>query len=305
MISIQKLTYAYDGRKALQELNLEVHAGEIFGLLGPNGSGKTTLLRILSTLLQIPAGKVRIDACDVAEAVHEVRRRLGVVFQSSSLDPKLTVGENLLYQGQLYGLAGEALKSRAREMAARFGLEDRWQERSEKLSGGLKRRVEIAKALVHRPALLILDEPSGSLDPGARLDLWHHLALLRKRDGLTILMATHLMEEAEYADRIAIMAEGTVAALGAPEELKNQIGGDVLEIRTAVPADLAKEIEAEFKTPVQIADDALQIEHPEGHRFLTRLVEAFPGRIQSVIFRKPTLADVFMHKTGRHLQEIA
>ncbi len=298
IIDIQNLSHTYKTRRALQGVSFSVVSGEIFGLLGPNGSGKTTLFRILATAFPPESGTVRIKNLDLEQQVRAIREKIGVVFQSPSLDPKLTVKENLTHQGHLYGLSGQELKKRSNEMLDRLGIQDRAGEKVEKLSGGLKRRVELAKAFLHRPEILILDEPSTGLDPGARIDLWRYLKMLREKEGVTVLVTTHLMDEAEHCDRLAILNEGRLVTVGSPETLKREIGGDVLHVKTREAEWLASQIEQRFKTKAIIVDGELQIEHPKGHRFVTELVEAFPGKIDSITFRKPTLEDVFVHKTG-------
>jgi ABC-2 type transport system ATP-binding protein len=298
IIQITNLCHAYKTRKALENVTFSVSQGEIFGLLGPNGSGKTTLFRILSTAFPPTSGRVLIQGREITEKAASVRKEIGVVFQSPSVDSKLTVWENLRHQGHLYGTFGQALKTRSEEMLTRLGLLDRAGELAEKLSGGLKRRVELAKGLLHHPGILILDEPSTGLDPGARLDLWKYLKGLREKERITILLTTHLMEEAENCDRIGILNHGKLVTLGTPEALKREIGGDVLHVKARDAASLAGQIKERFKADVILIDGELQIEHEKGHRFITELVEAFPGKIDSVTFRKPTLEDVFNHKTG-------
>jgi len=298
MIEIKNLSHAYKSREALKNINLSISRGEIFGCLGPNGSGKTTLFRILSTFFLPTSGRVTIDGLDLQRQSAAIRKKIGIVFQSPSLDDKLTVMENVRHQGHLYGLKGKELKGRSQEMLERLGIADRASELVRKLSGGLKRRVELAKGLLHRPSVLILDEPQTGLDPGARLDFWRYLKELRDRESVTILVVTHLMEEAEHCDRLAILSEGELIACGTPSELKREIGGDVLHIKADDVAVLADQIKQKFGVPTMIIDGTLQIEHENGHRFITELVEAFPGKIDSITFRKPTLEDVFIHKTG-------
>ncbi len=193
-ISVRGLSHRYGSRQALDNLDFDVTSGEIFGLLGPNGGGKTTLFRILATLLPVQEGQVELLGLDVAREPEHVRTQIGVTFQSPSLDRKLTVRENLATQGALYGLSGSHLAGRIDTLLSRLGLADRARDRVESLSGGLARRVEIAKGLLHDPRVLLLDEPSTGLDPGARLDLWQYLRLLREEAGVTVLVTTHLME---------------------------------------------------------------------------------------------------------------
>jgi ABC-2 type transport system ATP-binding protein len=198
------------------EVPFEVGEGEMFALLGPNGGGKTTLFRILSTLYPPTEGTARIFGHDVGSEAAQVRSRIGVVFQSPSLDRKLTVRENLKHQGRLYGLSGRALASRIDLVMERLGVRDRDGDRVETLSGGLQRRVELAKGLLHEPRLLLLDEPSVGLDPGARHDLWTYLDELRRESNVTLLVTTHLVDEADRADRVAILRKGEIAAIGTP-----------------------------------------------------------------------------------------
>ena len=215
-IELDGLSHNYGDRLALDNLSFAVQPAEIFGLLGPNGSGKTTLFRILSTLMVPTGGSARIQGFDVAREPNRARQQTGIVFQARSLDLKLTVLENLKHQGHLYGLRGETLKRRSAEVLQRVGLSDRAKDFVETLSGGMQRRVELAKGLIHSPAVLLLDEPSTGLDPGARRDMWQYLRTLRDQEGVSILVTTHLMEEAEHCDRLAILNEGKLVALGSP-----------------------------------------------------------------------------------------
>jgi len=226
------LTFRYGDRMACNDLSFEVEAGSVHAFLGPNGSGKSTLFKILSTAYPLQDGDVSILGLDLRRDAAAIRPRVGVVFQSPALDAKLTVRENMIYGGYLYAMRGAALRSRVDEMLRHTGLSDRQSDRVSDLSGGLRRRVELAKGLLPRPALLLLDEPSTGLDPGARRDLWQ---FLRSLEGVTVLFSTHLMDEAEHADRVTIMSEGLVVAEGLPEDLVRDIGGEVLELICADP----------------------------------------------------------------------
>jgi len=298
VISIHGIRHSYGERAALKGVSFDVPAGEIFGLLGPNGSGKTTLFRILSTLMLPTGGSATIAGFDVMGQPDQVRRRIGVVFQAQSTDVKLTAAENLWHQGHLYGLRGAALQSRIREMLERVGLADRENDRVETFSGGMQRRVELAKGLMHRPGVLLLDEPTTGLDPGARLDLWTYLDALRKRENVSIIVTTHLMEEAERCDRLAILSSGEIVALGTPAELRKEIGGDVIMLETAEPSSLAGRIQQRFGVSPTVLDGEVRMEIRDGLKFVTVLAEAFPGAIQSVSISKPTLDDVFIKRTG-------
>ncbi|MGH9812727.1 MAG: ATP-binding cassette domain-containing protein [Candidatus Acidiferrales bacterium] len=302
-IEIESLGHAYGERMALRDVTFSVGHGELFGLLGPNGGGKTTLFKILSTLLRPTSGQARVFGDDVAASPLAVRRRLGVVFQSSSLDAKLTVAENLRHQGHLYGLRGARLRQRTEEVLKRLGIADRRDERAEKLSGGLRRRVEIAKGLLHQPELLLLDEPTSGLDAGARRDLRLYLRQLCGQNGVTVFLTTHFMDEAESCDRLAILDRGNLVAEGKPEMLKSRIGGDVIVLETGAPEDLRAQIQQRFGNHVTVVDGRVRLERPQGHRFVTELVEAFPGQIDGLSVAKPTLEDVFIRETGHQFWE--
>jgi ABC-2 type transport system ATP-binding protein len=298
------MVHRYDGRTALDDVSFDVRPAELFGLLGPNGSGKTTLFRILSTLMVPTAGRALIMGFDSAKEPAALRRQIGVVFQAQSVDEKLTAYENLWHQGHLYGLRGAGLKARIHEILGRVGLADRMKELVETFSGGMARRVELAKGLLHHPSVLLLDEPTTGLDPGARRDLWQYLQILRDQEHVSVIVTTHLMEEAERCDRLAILNEGKLVALGTPTALKREIGGDVILLDVTGDAEsLAQRISTRFSVDVTVMGDQsraqqVRIEMENGHRFITGLVEAFPGEIQAVRVSKPSLEDVFIHRTG-------
>jgi ABC-2 type transport system ATP-binding protein len=299
VISVENLVHRYGDRAALNGVSFEVRAAELFGLLGPNGSGKTTLFRVLSTLMLPTAGRATIMGCDAAQEPARLRRQIGVVFQAQSVDIKLTAYENLWHQGHLYGLRGAALKQRIGEILSRVGLADRAKELVETFSGGMQRRIELAKGLLHHPGVLLLDEPTTGLDPGARRDLWQYLATLRDEEHVSVLVTTHLMEEAERCDRLAIMNEGNLVALGTPAELKSEIGGDVVLLDAAHNAGvLADRIRARFHVDTTVLENQVRIEREGAHRFVTEVVEAFPGEIEAVSVSKPALEDVFIRRTG-------
>ncbi len=277
---------------------------EIFAFLGPNGGGKTTLFRLLSTLIPLQEGRLQILGFDVARQPRAVQERIGVVFQAPSLDRKLSVAENLRHQGHLYGLSGSALAERCREMLDQLGLADRADERVETLSGGLRRRVELAKGLLHRPQVLLLDEPSTGLDPGVRSDLWDYLQRIRQEDGVTVVLTTHLLEEADKADRLAILHQGRLVALDTPDNLRATVGGDSITIDSDEPQRLAMAIREQFGIDARVVDGAVRLEQAEGHRWIARLVEAFPGLMQSIRLGKPSLEDVFIARTGHRFWHI-
>jgi ABC-2 type transport system ATP-binding protein len=298
IIAVCNLLHRYDNRIALNGVSFEVRPAELFGLLGPNGSGKTTLFRILSTLMVPTAGTAIIAGFDAVRQPGALRRHIGVVFQAQSVDPKLTAYENLWHQGHLYGLRGSELKTRINEILTRVGLLDRASDRVETFSGGMQRRIELAKGLLHHPEVLLLDEPTTGLDPGARRDLWQYLQILRDQERVSVIVTTHLMEEAVRCDRLAILNEGNLVALGTPEELTREIGGDVILLEARDPQALADKIRAKFQVEATVMDKQVRLEIENGHHFVPEVVEAFPGEIQSLSVSKPTLEDVFIHRTG-------
>jgi ABC-2 type transport system ATP-binding protein len=235
----------------------------------------------------------------------EIRRRIGVVFQAPSLDVQLSAEENLRYHGRLYGLKGAELQNRIDDLLEQVGLTERRYDRVGKFSGGMRRRVELAKGLLNRPRLLLLDEPSTGLDLGARIDLWRYLMRIRERDGTTILVTTHLMEEAERCDRLAILYNGHLVACDTPTALKSSIGGEVVTIRAQEPDALAESIGRQFEIATRRVGDEIRLEQSGGHLLVPRLIEAFPGRIQTVSVGQPTLEDVFIRQTGRALEDTA
>jgi len=302
-ISVEALSYSYNERAALNEVSFQVKPQEIFGLLGPNGSGKTTLFRLLCTLMPVQSGTASLASSDVKTSPADVRRKIGITFQSPSLDDRLTVRENLKHHGHLYGLRGAELSSRIEQLLAHVGMTDRIHETVSRLSGGMKRRVEIAKGLLHRPEILLLDEPSTGLDPGARHDLWQYLRKLRDEQHVTILVTTHLMEEAEHCDRLAILNQGELVAKDTPEKLRSSIGGDCITISTSSTDDLQQRLRDQFQLEAVIVGQQLRIERENGHELIRDLVEAFPDQIESISLGKPTLEDVFIQKTGHRFWE--
>jgi len=303
IVESSRLTHFYGDRRALKDVSFQVEEAEIFGLLGPNGGGKTTLFRILSTLLRPTSGTATLFGADVVKNPQEVRRRIGVVFQSQSLDGKLTCAENLRHQGHLYGMRGGRLRQRIDSVLGRFGLADRQNDLVETLSGGQRRRVELAKGLLHQPGLLLLDEPTTGLDPGVRREFWDYLDVLRARDGATILLTTHLLEEAEKCDRLAILHRGELVVSGSPDSLKSGVGAEVILVESREPEKLRELIRKKFAMDASVFGQKVRFEHPSGHQFIPQLMDAFPGEIDSVTVGKPTLEDVFIRQTGQQFWE--
>lgn len=299
LVQVDALRHHYGSRVALDGVSFSVAQGECFALLGPNGGGKTTLFRILTTLLTPSGGTAQICGCDVRTERAAARRRIGVVFQSPSLDIYLTARENLRHAGHLYGMSGRELAGRIVDLLGRLGLAGREDDRVKTLSGGQRRRAEIAKGLLHEPALLILDEPSTGLDPVARRELWQMLQELRQSTGVTILLTTHFMEEAERCDRLAILDRGRLVACGTPAQLKDRVGGDCITIQCDDPAALRERAMRELGVEAAVVDGTVRIETADGPAVMARLMTAFAAETKAITLGRPTLEDVFVHETGR------
>lgn len=298
-VEVSECTYSYGETRALDGVSFQVAPRSIFGLLGPNGSGKTTLFRILSTLLAPESGSARLFGIDVTERPIEARRQVGVVFQSQSLDSRLTVEENLVHQGHMYGLRGHGLAERIAEVLEKVGLADRRKDRVQTLSGGLRRRADLAKGLLHGPKLLLLDEPSTGVDPMARLAFWRYLEQLRSAAGVTVLLTTHLLEEADGCDELAILDRGKLIRQGTPADLKAEIGGEVVTLATGGAAAVATALAEEFAVQdTRVDGDEIRFEHPEGSKWAARLMTRFGAQIESVKISRPSLEDVFLHHAG-------
>ena len=296
-LDVQHVSYRYGDHQALDDLSLEVAGGDIFALLGPNGSGKSTLFRLISTIARIQSGDIRVFGNSPKKDLDAVRSSIGIVFQSPSLDRKLTVLENIRCQAALYGLSGVTLKSRIDEVVQQLGIADRLTTIVEKLSGGLKRRVELAKGILHRPRLLLLDEPSTGLDPAARLDLWHALEQLCTEYQVTVLLTTHLLEEADKADCVAILHQGRSVAVGSPSQLRSELGSQVLSIQTNDQPAVLAWLEARSITAQQF-DNQLRVTGSSAAALVAPLAQEFGPRIQSLTLGQPSLEDVFVARTG-------
>ncbi len=303
-LAIRGLSHRFGDRVVLDDLSFSVPRGEVHGLLGPNGSGKSTTFRVLIGEIFPASGTLELDGERIAPGDRRLRARTGVVFQSSSLDPRLTARENLSLAAALYRVPKPEARDRIAELLELTELSGRADEIVSKLSGGMRRRLELVRALLHRPDILLLDEPTTGLDEGAFQRTWDRILDLREREGLTVLLTTHRPEEAERCDRITAIANGKKAMAGAPAQLKAHVSGDIVEVRGTDAYDLAREIAERFEVDVRVVDGAVLIEHPEGHALIPRLVEALPaGRIAAISMRRPTLADVFLALTGDALSK--
>lgn len=305
-IEINHLSHRYGDRQALSDVSLAVPSGELFCLLGPNGSGKSTLFKIISTLLPVQGGEASVFGLDLKTRSAEVRRKIGVVFQHPALDKQLTVAENLRFHARLYGISAAGVKAKMGPLLERFAIADRANEFVSSLSGGMRRKVELAKALLAAPQLLILDEPSTGLDVAARIELWRLLGELRiaekaKGGDLTVVLTTHLMDEADRCDRLAVLDRGKLLAVETPDALKNRLGGDIITLTSRDPAALKETLKQTLGIDAADFDGRLRIERPAAHLFIPQLIEAAPGQIDSVSVGRPTLDDVFIQMTGRGL----
>jgi len=291
--------HRYGDREALRGVNLTIRPGEIFALLGPNGSGKTTLFRLLCTLVPIQRGRIEVAGLNVASNTLGVRGRIGIVFQSPSLDKKLTVDENIACQAALYGLSGAALTARRDEVLRQMKLTDRRSDFCEKLSGGLKRRVELAKGMLHQPSVMLLDEPSTGVDPSARLDLWQSLRAMAD-EGITVVLTTHLLEEADKADRVAIMFEGQVIADGTPQSLRSEMGDGLITIESADLDAVEKILRDEMGLETQRASNQVRIRCAGAPAWVPKIADRLGDSVHSISVGRPGLEDVFIAKTGYH-----
>ena len=302
LVEFRSVGHEYGRRTALDDVSFSVDRASFFALLGPNGCGKTTLLRILTTLLTPTKGAAFVGGANVVTERARVLEQIGVVFQHPSIDRELTVEENLYCQGQLYGMTGRPLRDRVRNLLAVFGIDDRARERTATLSGGLQRKVELAKALLHDPQLLILDEPGAGLDPSARLAMMALIEELRDTHGLTCLLTTHLMDEADRCDQVGILDEGRLVALDSPASLKGATGKDVVTIDTASPKEVITTLAKRFGIGAQIVASSVRFELKRGATFLPELMTVLDEKAERVTVAKPTLDDVFLRMTGHRLQ---
>ena len=305
MIRVRGLVKRYGTLEAVKGIDLDVAEGEVFGFLGPNGAGKSTTISILCTLLKATAGEVQVAGLDVNRHPDEVRARIGLIFQDPSLDDQLTARENLEFHGFIYGMPASTRKERIAEVLSMVELAERAGSQVRTFSGGMKRRLEIARGVMHHPDVLFLDEPTLGLDPQTRKNIWDHLHELRRREGITLFMTTHYMEEAEFSDRIAIIDQGQIVAQGTPDELKSQVGGDVVTITTEDPEALAREIDRGFRLATKVEGDTVRIEVPDASTFLVQLIRELSTPVHSLTMRRPSLDDVFLNLTGHAIRDEA
>ena len=303
MISVQDLAKSYGEIEAVKGVSFDVEAGEIFGFLGPNGAGKTTTINILCTLVKPGGGAATVNGHDIAREKNEVRRSIGLVFQDTTLDDYLTAEQNIMFHAMAYGVPKAVRQERSKALLTLMELWDRRKGHIRTYSGGMKRRLEIARGLIHLPRVLFLDEPTLGLDPQTRNRIWEYIRDLRRQEDLTIFLTTHYMDEAENCDRIAVIDHGQIVALDTPDNLKSQVGGDLLTLRTDDISHAVAELRESHSLEPEVRDGAISVRVPNGESFLPRFVQSFEGGIQSIGLRRPTLDDVFIHLTGREIRD--
>lgn len=302
-IEVRDLVKRYGAITAVDGITFTVERGEFFGFLGPNGAGKTTTISVLCTLARPTTGTVRVAGFDVERMPHEVRQRIGIIFQDPSLDTQLTAWENLALHARVYGVPGTLWRPRATELLKMVELWDRRYSLVRTFSGGMKRRLEIVRGLLHSPEILFLDEPTLGLDPQTRRQIWAYLTELRRQIGVTLFLTTHYLEEAEQCDRVAIIDHGRIIALDAPERLKARVGRDIILLSTADNTRAAQELEQRFGLAPMVVDGVVRIEAERGDELIPQLVQHLTVAIKSVSLRRPSLDDVFLALTGRQMRD--
>ncbi|NLA39664.1 MAG: ATP-binding cassette domain-containing protein [Methanomicrobiales archaeon] len=306
-IEVHSLTKSFGDLVAVDNISFSIASGEVFGLLGPNGAGKTTTISMLATIQKPTSGTATVNGYDVVAQEDDVRRSIGIVFQDQSLDEELTAYENMDFHGRLYRISGEERRRRIDELLALVGLADRKNSLVKTYSGGMRRRLEIARGLLHEPKVLFLDEPTLGLDPQTRNHLWGYIARLNEEKGITIILTTHYMEEADrLCDRVAIIDRGAIVVLDTAENLKNSIGGDIVTITSPDPDAIAGLLTAPWISAIEQHDGSVTIHLKEADRHVPGIVTAIHQSgigITSLSVRKPTLEDVFLHYTGRTIRE--
>ena len=309
IIDIRDLTRRFGKFTAVDAISFQVERGEIYGFLGPNGAGKTTTIRMLCTLIRVTAGKATVAGFDVAKEPHEVRQHIGLVFQETSLDDRLTGRENLHFHARLYDIDKTTFKKRSAELLDMVDLADKADTRVRTYSGGMKRRLEIARGLLHHPEVFFLDEPTLGLDPQTRRHIWDYLRSLRNQEGTTLLMTTHYIEEAENCDRIAIIDNGKIVALDTPENLREDIGGDLVTVETGDSDRTMEILRGNYDVQPRKNDSGnVVIETKQGGNFVPKIIDTLakadpPIAVTNVGVRRPTLEDVFIRRTGRAIRE--
>lgn len=303
MIQVKNLCKYFNELKAVDGVSFSVEKGEIFGFLGPNGAGKTTTINILCTLMRPTSGTAYVNGFEVTEDPNNVRKSIGLIFQEPSLDEKLTAEENLDFHAIIYDIPRSIREERKKELLEMVELYDRRKDTVKTYSGGMKRRLEIARGLLHQPHILFLDEPTLGLDPQTRNHIWNHIHQLREEKGITIFMTTHYMDEAENCDRIGIIDYGKIVAVDTPDNLKKMVGGDIITLKTANDEVAEEEIGKKYNLNVRRDETGIHLEVEDGEEFIPQFISSFSTHINSINLRRPTLDDVFLKLTGHEIRE--
>ncbi|NIK13110.1 ATP-binding cassette domain-containing protein [Alkalibacillus almallahensis] len=303
VIQVSDLVKTYKNVNAVKGINFDVKEGEIFGFLGPNGAGKSTTINMICTMLPPTSGSVVINGYDVHKQKDEVRGSIGIIFQENTLDEKLTANENLRLHCRFYNVPKEKRHSRIQEVLQIVDLVDVQNKRVEEFSGGMKRRLEIARGLLHYPKVLFLDEPTVGLDPNTRAHLWKYILKLKEQEGITMFLTTHYLDEAEVSDRIAIMDQGEIIAMDSPTVLKDELGGDLIELSTEDNDQAIEEIQEKVTgADVTVSGDTIHLKVESSDAFISDFIKTLDIPITKLNIRKPTLNDVFLAYTGRNIQ---
>lgn len=302
MIKTEQLCKYFNGIKAVDGVSFSVEKGEIFGFLGPNGAGKTTTIDLLCTLLKPTSGTAFVNGFNITKDSDNVRKSIGLIFQEPSLDERLTAEENLDFHGMIYDVPKDVREERKKELLTMVDLWDRRKDLVKTYSGGMKRRLEIARGLLHQPTLLFLDEPTLGLDPQTRSHIWKYIHHLRDEQNITIFMTTHYMDEAENCDRIAIIDYGKIVAMDTPDELKKLVGGDVITLKTMNDEKAEQEIGERYNLHVRRDAKGIHLEIENSEEFIPEFISTFSTKINAINLRRPTLDDAFLKLTGHEIR---
>jgi len=302
-IEVEGLSRNFGQLIAVDRVSFQVAEGEIFGFLGPNGAGKTTTINMLCTLLALSGGRAIVNGYDVVRQRSEVRHSIGLVFQEPALDEYLTAEQNLRFHAYAYKIPKELREKRIGKLLELVELSDRRKNKVRTFSGGMKRRLEIARGLLHNPRILFLDEPTLGLDPQTRRLIWDYIMALRKENNLTIFLTTHYMDEAENSDHISIIDHGRIIALDTPDKLKDALGGDVITLKAVDNNAAALELKERYSLSPVVQNDVITFSVPQGEKFLPKLMDSFQSHLLSIGIRRPTLDDVFLKLTGRAIRD--
>jgi ABC-2 type transport system ATP-binding protein len=303
IIEVEELSKVFGKLPAVDKISFQVEKGAIFGFLGPNGAGKTTTISMLCTLLTPTSGRATLNGFDIVKQRADVRRSIGLVFQDPTLDEYLSAEQNLRFHAYAYNIPASVREQRISELLNMVELTDRRRHKVRTFSGGMKRRLEIARGLLHSPRVLFLDEPTLGLDPQTRRRIWDYILSLRKEKNLTIFLTTHYMDEAENCDRISIIDHGHIIALDTPNKLKDALGGDIVTLQAVDSQVAAAELKEKFGLAPSIQDGTISFNVAQGEKFLPKLMENFESRLVSIGIHRPTLDDVFIKLTGRAIRD--